>query len=110
MNSKVARQRKRSPKRKRADLDQETREKVRLSPDEVTEDEKNLRAWAATEKLLKSGINVKDALGRLDRGNKVLGRPMKKTPKDFTVENLVEVEVTQEEYDAEAARWSRNSV
>jgi hypothetical protein len=28
---------------------------------------------------------------------------MKKTPRDFTVENLVEVEVTQEEYDAEVA-------
>jgi hypothetical protein len=62
MDNKVLSQR----KSKRADLDQKKRDKVRLSPDELSEDEKSLRALAATEKLLKSGINVKDALGRLD--------------------------------------------
>jgi hypothetical protein len=32
----------------------------------IREDEKNRRVWAATEKLLKSGIQVRDVLGRLD--------------------------------------------
>jgi hypothetical protein len=52
MDNKVLSQR----KSKRADLDQKKRGKVRLSPDELSEDEKNLRACDATEKLLKIGI------------------------------------------------------
>lgn len=32
----------------------------------ITEAEKNRRAWAATEKLIKSGIQIKDVFGRLD--------------------------------------------
>lgn len=32
----------------------------------ISEDEQNRRAWAATEKLIKSGIEVKDVFGRLD--------------------------------------------
>ena len=31
----------------------------------IGEDEKNRRAWAVTEKLVKSGIQVKDVFGRL---------------------------------------------
>lgn len=32
----------------------------------ITEAEKDRRAWAATEKLIKSGIQIKDVFGRLD--------------------------------------------
>ena len=32
----------------------------------IGEDEKNRRAWAATEKLIRSGIQIKDVFGRLD--------------------------------------------
>ena len=32
----------------------------------ISEDERNRRAWAATEKLLKGSIQVKDVFGRLD--------------------------------------------
>jgi len=32
----------------------------------ISEDEQNRRAWAATEKLLQSGIQIKDVFGRLD--------------------------------------------
>jgi hypothetical protein len=32
----------------------------------IREDETNRRAWAATEKLLKTGIQVRDVFGRLD--------------------------------------------
>jgi hypothetical protein len=32
----------------------------------IREDETNRRTWAATEKLLKSGIQVRDVFGRLD--------------------------------------------
>ncbi len=32
----------------------------------ISETEKNRRAWAATEKLLKSGIQIKDVFGRVD--------------------------------------------
>jgi hypothetical protein len=32
----------------------------------IREDEKNRRVWAATEQLLKSGIQVRDVFGRLD--------------------------------------------
>ena len=32
----------------------------------ISEDEKNRRAWRATEKLIKSGVEVKDVFGRLD--------------------------------------------
>jgi len=31
----------------------------------IDEDERNRRAWSATEKLLKSGIQVRDVFGRL---------------------------------------------
>jgi len=31
----------------------------------ISEDERNRRAWAATEKLLKSRIRVRDVFGRL---------------------------------------------
>ncbi|HXG64444.1 MAG TPA: hypothetical protein VNO70_05010 [Blastocatellia bacterium] len=31
----------------------------------ISEDERNRRAWAATERLLKSGIQVKDVFNRL---------------------------------------------
>jgi hypothetical protein len=53
-------------KSKHRGLDSQGLKKAVPSPEELTEDEKNLRAWAATEKLLKSGIQIKDALGRLD--------------------------------------------
>jgi hypothetical protein len=62
MDNKVPSQR----KSKRRDLATERLKKA-SSPEELSEDEKDLRAWAATEKLLKSGIKIKDALGRLDR-------------------------------------------
>lgn len=32
----------------------------------ISEAERDRRAWAATEKLIKSGIEVKDAFGRVD--------------------------------------------
>ena len=32
----------------------------------IGEDEKNRRAWTATEKLLKSGIEIKDVFGHLN--------------------------------------------
>jgi ferric-dicitrate binding protein FerR (iron transport regulator) len=32
----------------------------------ITEHERNKRAWAATERLLKSGIQVVDVFGRLE--------------------------------------------
>lgn len=31
----------------------------------ISEDERNRRAWAATEKLLRSGVKVRDVFGRL---------------------------------------------
>lgn len=31
----------------------------------IGEDEKNRRAWAATEKLIKHGIEIKDVFGRM---------------------------------------------
>ena len=31
----------------------------------ISEDERNRRAWAATERLLNSGIRVRDVFGRL---------------------------------------------
>ncbi len=31
----------------------------------IGEDEKNRRAWAATEKLIRSGIQIEDVFGRL---------------------------------------------
>jgi hypothetical protein len=33
----------------------------------INEAEKDRRAWAATEKLVRSGIQVKDVFGRVDR-------------------------------------------
>lgn len=32
----------------------------------ISEEERNRRAWSATEKIIKSGIKVKDVFGRLD--------------------------------------------
>jgi hypothetical protein len=32
----------------------------------ISEAEKDRRAWAATEKLIKSGIQIKDIFGRVD--------------------------------------------
>ena len=32
----------------------------------ISEAEKDRRAWAATEKLVKSGIQIKDVFGRVD--------------------------------------------
>ena len=32
----------------------------------ISEAEKDRRAWAATEKLIKSGIQIKDVFGRVD--------------------------------------------
>ena len=32
----------------------------------ISEDEKNRRLWAATAKLLKSGLQVRDVFGRVD--------------------------------------------
>jgi hypothetical protein len=32
----------------------------------ISEAEKDRRAWAATEKLLRSGIQIKDVFGRVD--------------------------------------------
>ena len=32
----------------------------------IGEDEKNRRAWAATEKLIKNGIEIEDVFGRLN--------------------------------------------
>jgi hypothetical protein len=32
----------------------------------ISEAEKDRRAWTATEKLIKSGVQVKDVFGRLD--------------------------------------------
>lgn len=32
----------------------------------IGEDEKNRRAWAATEKLVKNGIQIKDVFGHLN--------------------------------------------
>jgi hypothetical protein len=32
----------------------------------ISEAEKDRRAWAATEKLIKSGVQVKDVFGRVD--------------------------------------------
>jgi hypothetical protein len=32
----------------------------------ISEAEKDHRAWAATEKLIKSGIQIKDVFGRVD--------------------------------------------
>jgi len=34
----------------------------------IGEDEKNRRAWAATEKLIQSGIQIKDVFERLKKG------------------------------------------
>ena len=33
----------------------------------IAEDEKNRRAWAATEKLIREGIKIRDVFGRLER-------------------------------------------
>jgi hypothetical protein len=33
----------------------------------ISEAEKDRRAWAATEKLVRSGIQIKDVFGRVDR-------------------------------------------
>ena len=33
----------------------------------IAEDEKNRRAWGATEKLIRDGIKVRDVFGRLER-------------------------------------------
>jgi len=42
-------------------------EAIELALDEVIiERERNRQAWAATERLLKSGIQVKDVFGRLE--------------------------------------------
>lgn len=42
-------------------------EVIELALDElIAERERNRRAWKATERLLKSGIQVEDAFGRLD--------------------------------------------
>jgi hypothetical protein len=51
-------------KSKHRDLDSERLKKAAPSPEELTEDEKNLRAWAATEKLIMSGIQIKDVFGK----------------------------------------------
>jgi hypothetical protein len=32
----------------------------------IDEDTRNRKAWSATEKLIKSGIEIKDVFGRLD--------------------------------------------
>jgi hypothetical protein len=32
----------------------------------ISEDEKSRRAWAATDRLLRSGIQIEDVLGRLN--------------------------------------------
>ncbi len=33
----------------------------------IAEDEKNRRAWTATEKLIRDGIKIRDVFGRLER-------------------------------------------
>ena len=33
----------------------------------IDDDEKNQRAWAATEKMVKNGIQIKDVFGHLNR-------------------------------------------
>jgi hypothetical protein len=80
MDASVAGSRKRTRKNKHVVLDQEKLQKARdiLGARTETEtieralemvigeDEKNRRAWAATEKLIKSGIQVRDVYGRLD--------------------------------------------
>ena len=44
-------------------------ETVERALDEViTERERNRQVWAATERLLKSGIQVQDVFGRLEEG------------------------------------------
>jgi len=71
---------KRTPKRKHLLLDQGKIEKAqralgaraetetieRALEIVIGEDKKNRRAWAATEKLVKSGIQIKDVFGRLN--------------------------------------------
>jgi hypothetical protein len=80
MDASVAGSKKRTRKNKHVVLDQEKLQKARdiLGARTETEtieralemvigeDEKNRRAWAATEKLIKSGIQVRDVYGRLD--------------------------------------------
>jgi hypothetical protein len=45
-------------------------EAIELALDEViAERERNRKVWAATERLLKSGIHVEDVFGRLDEKN-----------------------------------------
>jgi len=71
---------KRLPKHKHLLLDQEKIEKAQKALGARTEtetieraleivigeDEKNRRAWAATEKLVKNGIQIKDGFGHLN--------------------------------------------
>ncbi|MGE0126512.1 MAG: type II toxin-antitoxin system VapB family antitoxin [Blastocatellales bacterium] len=44
-------------------------EAIEIALDEViTERERNRKVWTATERLLKSGIQVEDVFGRLEEG------------------------------------------